>query len=401
MCIIECDSYPYKEDRSNTYLTRENGRYVPAAPIVYVPGLRQIVRKQDRRRDRDYYMNGGPPLPMHYIPGHTMGEVGGSAYWVEPPYFSTARDANHHAMLTQPTTAPYQGFGGDSVQDDALEGSSFTSDKNKNEIPIWSERSTSTSDAAANTFASSSSASTQDETSEPETSHTTNVTEESISPQLKPSRPKPERTSIRRPVSELSAAAVQSGTGAMPSARAAKQADPLRTALYGANIFIRSRPKPTAEIKPLKSILKQKAISPNTLRQTSPRRTKSVSFSLSTDEDALDDLSSEVKAKIGRTSPPPRPSSPSTQSSTSSAGRLSKEHIAAKANGGKAKSNKAGQKTANRKETASKLTKDNLTMHSQSGHGGRWMRRSWTTNDDETASNTDWDLAERMKRRWM
>ena len=45
MCIITSPDLE-KENMRPIYLAVENGRYVPAPPKMYVPGLRQIFRKQ-------------------------------------------------------------------------------------------------------------------------------------------------------------------------------------------------------------------------------------------------------------------------------------------------------------------------------------------------------------------
>ena len=397
MCIVKCDSCPYREDRSNTYLTWENGRYVPAAPMVFVPGLRQIIRRQDRQRDWDYYMNGGPPTPMHYPSGHVLGDFQGPLY-LDPPHFTTTQAANRHAMLNQPTQVAYRGFGGDSVQDNTVEELSFTSDKDCNEVPISLQGSTSSSDIAANKFLSPHNSSAQNETSEPEITHSTHDTGESIDTQPELQRPQPTRTSARRPLSEFSTTAGQNWTRSVPSARPVKRPDPLYAALYGRTMLARSRQKPAAETKPLKSILKQQPTSSSSPTQTKPQRKKSVSFSLSTEDDANNQPTRAVAAKTGRTSPPPRSPSPPA---SSSAGRLSAEYIARKAKSAKSKANRAMRRTNHMKAEARPLTKDNLTMHSESGRGGKAMRWTWIVDGSETASNTDWELAERMKRRWI
>src|SRR5450755_3199224 len=49
MCVVRCDTDYNAEDAGVTYLVWESGRYVPAPPLLYVPGLRPLFQKQSKR----------------------------------------------------------------------------------------------------------------------------------------------------------------------------------------------------------------------------------------------------------------------------------------------------------------------------------------------------------------
>lgn len=380
MCIIEYEPSPYTEDRRTTFLTWENGRYVPAPPMVNVPGLRDVFRKQKRQWERQAMIDGwvdyvdAPGMrPTAYPSGRVIGEVreaylmGNMPYRVSVPGYGIPR-----AMLEQPTATAISETGENAVQADAVGCLPSTASNAPNGGPCSPESPIPAPDNPATTSPSISSASSQNENAGLKVFAARNYTENRAT-QTEGLNPEPQ--SITTPPEPCSSA-VYNEYKTMWSPRRYREPNPRRAVLYGrykTQRVTQQLPIPFTKTRKPTSILKDHNTRSEPSIQPKPRRKKSVSFAA---DHWTDGSAGEVKSQARSTSPPRRPLTPPLREDKASSSKGSRWNH--------------------------KLTKENLVK--VWGGGKCAGQRPSTSNDeddddDDTKSNTDWELADLMKER--
>ena len=104
MCAITCDNDYVDEDGGTTYLTWKNGQYLPAPPMLYVPGLRAALQKQAEQArwhaaPRDFERTCA--LSGTYCARNASHEVQRAILSGANPHV-TAQDFNRHKICDQP-----------------------------------------------------------------------------------------------------------------------------------------------------------------------------------------------------------------------------------------------------------------------------------------------------------
>ena len=98
MCLLDSIVGVEREDRETVYLTIENGRYVPAPPVVYVPGLKQIFDKLERQQWLRYHgydsrrANSRRSTRAYFLSSHRS-----PAYMVQPAYWTDGPSSPKHS----------------------------------------------------------------------------------------------------------------------------------------------------------------------------------------------------------------------------------------------------------------------------------------------------------------
>jgi hypothetical protein len=415
MCVVNCDADYAIEDAGTTYLTWENGRYVPAPPLLYVPGLRAIFQKHSERAkwqpaSRDLARTCA--LPDTYYAGHAPGRAQRAIISAER-LCSTSQGFSRYKLCYQ-ATPPTVATSAGSISDTGGGGCCRQSQPNggsEDEGLESSQRSPGSPRNATNTAPPHFPSSQGDSPS-----HTLHSTVDgAMQSQKTPQKANPASFSARRPLAEASSFDVRNKYRPKTMSLAAIEKQAALGVTISKSVTPPRQSASTSSATSLKSILKSSSSSTSTVSQGRPPRKKDVrfAFDLESSETGVGPMLKAVKWPRRLPSPPPRatrstsPMPQHPQHLSSSAGKASSQLMEVQARhtkGAKGISRRDGNKQMTQKLQAKAqpqsshqiLTMENLAVLSdQIGVNGVWE------DEDDTASNTDFELAVRMKRRWI
>jgi hypothetical protein len=417
MCVVIRDNDYAAEDAGTIYLTWKNGRYVPAPPLFYVPGLRAIFHKQSERARwyaASHNLRRTCILPSTcYETSHAPRPAQGAIFIEGNPHV-TIPDFSRHSICSRSAPTAVATSTGYSSEADGADNCmhSHAASRAGDEGQDSSQQSIQSPGSAANT-------------SLPERPYgygtspslvSDNIAEGDISSQKSDST----FSSTRRPLAELSPFNAQNKSRTKIMSLAATGKQPALGIQSNECVTPLWHHASTSSATSLKSILKRCSNSTSTASQGRPQRKKSVRFLFDSESNGpgAGAMSHAVQWPRRFASPPPpatRSKSPPPQHPkrlSSSAGKASLQMMQVRAGLAKVGLRSGGsnnislrrqrpQANVQPKPKHQALTVENLaTFDDWSRNGGRQVDWVWDDKDD-TASNTDFELAVRMKRRWI
>lgn len=418
MCVVSCDTDFATEDADTIYLAWENGRYAPAPPLLYVPGLKAIFQKHSERTkwqpaSRD--LAGTCALPGTDYAGNAPSTAQKAITSVESLHI-TPQDISRHKLCYQLASLAFATStgsrsntnGGDSCRLAQASGGS------KDENPDFSSRSRQLYGSAGHTTPPYCPPSQGDSPSL--TPHST--ADGDVKSQNTPQKPNPESFNARLPLAELPSPKAQNKYRLNTMPLTAMEKQPALGVTVSKSVTPQRQRASKSSATSLKSILKSSSSCTSVASQGRPLRKGSVHFvsDLKINETRV----GTTAVKWPRRLPSPLPRATRSisrmqqhpQRLSSSDGKASSQLVdvrARLANGTKGinRNDRIIQRTQRpeaktpQRSAHQKLTMENLAeFPDQIEAGGRGLDRIWEEEDD-TASNTDFELAVRMKRRWI